>query len=174
MLSTKVGETFEDGKSTFDFTADGIRASIERSLRRLRTDVLDLIFIHSNGNDQTILKETDAVESLLVLKTDGTTRLIGMSGKTVEGARLALDWADVVMVEYHLNDRSHEALIAEAGARGIGVVVKKGLAAGHLPADQAIRFLLSNPNVSSVVVGGLNIDHLRENVACCSRLHQPA
>lgn len=165
VLSTKVGETFEDGRSTYDFSESTIRASIQRSLKRLRTDALDLVFIHSDGDDLRILNETDAVATLESLKTAGLVRAIGLSGKTVEGARQALDWADAIMVEYHLADRSHEAVIAEAAERGIGVVVKKGLAAGRLSAGEAIRFVLANPHVTSMVVGGLSLDHLRANIA---------
>jgi aryl-alcohol dehydrogenase-like predicted oxidoreductase len=44
------------------------------------------------------------------------------------------------------------------------VVVKKGLASGHLPAGDAIRFVLANPHVATIVVGGLNLAHFRENM----------
>ena len=165
VLSTKVGETFENGRSTYDFSREGIEASLARSLRRLRTDVLDLVFIHSDGNDLAIQRDTAAVGTLQRLKATGAIRAIGLSGKTVAGAREAFDWADVLMVEYHLDDTSHAEVMAEAAARGIGVVVKKGLASGRLPAGDALRFVLSNPQVSSVVVGGLNLDHIRTNIA---------
>ena len=74
------------------------------------------------------------------------------------------------MVEYHLNDRSHEAVIAEAAERGVGVVVKKGLAAGHLSAAEAVRFVLGNPAVGSLVVGSLNLDHVRANITVAAGL----
>ena len=89
-----MGETFEAGRSVYDFSERAIRDSVSGSLDRLRTDVLDLVFIHSNGDDVTILNETDAVESLRQLKAAGLIKAIGLSGKTAEGARLALDWAD--------------------------------------------------------------------------------
>jgi aryl-alcohol dehydrogenase-like predicted oxidoreductase len=165
VLSTKVGETFEHGESTYDFSAAAVGASVERSLRRLRTDVLDLVFLHSDGDDLRILNETDAVAALLELKRRGLIRAVGLSGKTAEGARQALEWCDVIMVEYHLDDRSHADVIAAAGDRGVAVLVKKGLAAGHLPAADSIRFVLSNPNVASLIVGGLSLEHVRANVA---------
>lgn len=164
VLSTKIGETFLDGKSTYDFSASAIRHSVERSLRRLRTDALDIVFLHSDGNDRQILHETDAVTTLLALRDSGIVRAVGLSGKTVDGARDALNWADVLMVEYHLDDRSHETVIAEAADQGVGVIVKKGLAAGKIPAADAIRFLLANPAISSVVIGGLNLDHIQSNI----------
>ncbi len=155
VLSTKVGETFSDGRSKYDFTADG--------LERLKTEALDVLFLHSDGRDLWIQNETDAVPILCDLKARGIVRAIGLSGKSVDGARRALEWADVLMVEYHLQDRSHEDLMAEAAGRGVGIVVKKGLASGHLPTHEAVRFVLANPQVSTLVVGGLSLAHFREN-----------
>jgi aryl-alcohol dehydrogenase-like predicted oxidoreductase len=169
-LSTKVGETFENGQSHYDFSAAAIRSSVERSLRRLQTDILDAVFLHSNGEDVAIQQTTDAVTTLRELKQKGLVRAIGLSGKTVEGARLALDWADVLMVEYHLDDQSHASVIAEAARRGVGVVVKKGLASGKLPASEAIGFGLGDSAVASLVVGSLNLEHLQANVAVAARM----
>ncbi len=165
VLSTKVGETFENGRSTYDFSTEGIRASVQRSLQRLRTQMIDLVLIHSDGNDMRILAETDAVPTLTALRDEGVIRAIGLSGKTVEGARAALSWSDVVMVEYNDRDRTHAGMIAEAADRGVGVVVKKGLASGRLAPEQSIRFVLGTAGVSSIVVGSLNLDHITENVA---------
>ena len=164
MLATKAGETFVDGVSRYDFSAEGLRASVERSLKRLRTDAVDVLLLHSDGRDLWIQNETDAIAVLREFKRPGIARAIGLSGKTIEGACQALDWADVLMVEYHSQDRSHEGLIAQSAERGVGIVVKKGLASGRLPAEEAIGFVLANPHVASLVVGGLNLEHFRENV----------
>jgi aryl-alcohol dehydrogenase-like predicted oxidoreductase len=165
VLATKVGETFEAGVSSYDYSGNAIRSSVSRSLERLKTSAIDVLLLHSDGRDAWIQTEIDAVPTLQQLKAQGLVRAIGLSGKTVDGARQALDWADVLMVEYHLHDRSHESLIAEAAARGVGIVVKKGLASGALPAGEAIRFVLDNPHVASLVVGGLSLAHFRDNLA---------
>jgi aryl-alcohol dehydrogenase-like predicted oxidoreductase len=68
------------------------------------------------------------------------------------------------MVEYHQRDQSMAAVIGQAAARGVGVVVKKALASGSLPAADALRFVLANPAVSSVVVGALRLEHMRSNL----------
>lgn len=164
VLCTKAGETFENGCSTFDFTSSGIRRSVRHSLRRLRTEVLDIVLLHSSGDDLAILNESDAAEALYDLREAGLVQAIGFSGKTLEGARAALGWADVVMVEYHLDDPSHGAVITEADAAGVGVLVKKGLASGRLGPAEAVGFVLSNPGVASMVVGGLDLDHFRANL----------
>jgi len=164
VLSTKVGEHFENEESSFDFSAEATRASIRRSCERLKRDVLDLVFVHSDGNDLAVLEQTDVVETLVELKQAGTVRAIGFSGKTVDGAAASLDWADAIMVEYHARDVTHADVISEAAARGVGVVVKKGLASGHLAPAEAIPFVLSHPGVTSLVVGSLDLQHLEDNL----------
>lgn len=172
VLSTKAGESFDGERSTYDFSADGIRAGVVRSLTRLRTDVIDLLLIHSPGDDMAVLTRTDAVPALQGLKQEGLVRAIGLSGKTVEGARAALQWADAIMVEHHLDDRSHAEVIAEAAAAGVGVIVKKGLASGRLDHAEAVRFVLRTPGVASMVVGSLNLDHIRQNVRAADALQR--
>ena len=101
---------------------------------------------------------------LKVLRDAGLVRAVGFSGKTPEGARTALVWADVIMVTYNGEDQSHEPVLAEAREMGVGVLVKKGLASGRIAPEAGIPFVLANPHVASVVVGGLNLDHIRANV----------
>ena len=101
-LSTKVGETFENGKSTYDFSAKAVASSIERSLKRMKTSTVDFIFIHSDGRE--VAGET--VDALELAKKQGKANFIGLSGKTVESTRRALRWADALMVEYHPRDTS--------------------------------------------------------------------
>lgn len=176
ILSTKVGETFENGLSTYDFSRDAVERSVTRSLQRLRTDAVDLLLIHSGASDLQLLTETDLVETLLSLKQRGLTRFIGLSGKTPGAATHALAWADALMVEYHPDDRTHEPVLSEAAAKGLAVLIKKPLASGSLPPAQAIPFLLQNPAISTLVIGGLNLAHIRENLrlaTCASPARSP-
>ncbi len=168
VLATKTGECFEEGKSIYDYSATATRTSIERSLKRLKTETLDIVYIHSDGRDEWIQKQTDVVETLLQFKEQGVIRNLGFSGKEAKGAELAMSWADVLMVEYHSQDTSHQQVMQQATGKGMGVVVKKGLASGHLPADEAIRFVLGNPHVHSMVIGGLNEQHLSTNCEIAS------
>ncbi len=163
VLSGKAGEQFDERGSRYDFSRDALRESVQTSLRRLRTDVLDLLLLHTHSEDVAILRETDAVATLQDLKSEGLVRAIGMSGKTPAGAAAALAWADVLMVEYHCEDESHAEILRRAQDRGVGVLVKKGLASGRLPAERAIEFVLHNPAVDALVLGGLNPGHFREN-----------
>lgn len=164
LLGTKVGEEFQNGQSRYDFSAPAVRMSVERSLRLLRTDVLDIVWVHAHRDDVSILNETDVVNELIELKDRGGVRAIGFSGKTVEAASMAISWADVIMVEYHLEDESHASVMKKAADRGIGVVVKKGLASGRLDPQKAIEHVLRNSSVTSLVIGTLNLTHLQDAV----------
>lgn len=163
ILSSKAGETFENGASTYDFSRQAIIHSVHRSLKRLRTEVLDLVFLHSN-DDAHVLNQTDAAATLQSLKEQGLVRFIGLSGKTLEGARQAMQWADALMLEFHPADSSLQPAMDEAAVRGVAVLVKKPLASGQIPSKQAIPFILGNSAVSTLVIGSLNADHLRENL----------
>lgn len=162
LLCSKVGET---GPGEFDFSPAGARRSVEGSLRRLRTDYLDLLLIHSDGNDEAILS-SPLVQTLTDLRTEGLVRQVGASTKTVRGGLMAVDALDVVMVALNPDDVSQLPVVEAAGAAGKGILVKKALASGHA-ADMAgsLAFVLGKPIVSSVVVGTLNPQHLAENVA---------
>lgn len=165
VLCTKAGEEFVDGRSHFDFSPEAIQASAERSLRRLRTDALDVLLLHAGEGDLSLAQADDVVAALQRLRGQGRTRAIGFSAKSLPAALAALAWADVLMLTYHAEDESLAGAIDAAAAQGVGVLVKKGLASGRLPAAQAIRFVLGNCGVDALVVGGLSLDHLAANVA---------
>ncbi|MFQ5491360.1 MAG: aldo/keto reductase [Phycisphaerae bacterium] len=171
-LSTKVGENFQDGQSTFDFSEHAVRNSIHRSLQRLGTEALDLVFVHANRQDVELLNGTDVVPTLLALRDEGHVKAVGLSAYTAEAFEQSLDWADAIMVEYHLDDPSAESVISAAADKDVAVMVKKGLASGRLKADRAVAFVLSNPLVNSMVVGGLNLDHFRDNLAVAARVRR--
>jgi len=171
IICTKVGEEFVNGQSHFDFTEDGMRRSVERSLKRLHTDYLDIVLIHSNGEDVKLIEEFAVFETLAALKKAGLIRAFGMSTKTVAGGMLAVEQSDVVMVTYNPVEIEERPVIAYAQQKNKGVLIKKALASGHVdkisahdPVGEAMRFIFAESGVSSVIVGTLNPAHLRENV----------
>ena len=189
-ISTKAGEEFDGERSRFDFSAAAITASVERSLRRLRTDRVEAVLLHLGDDDLRTIEETDAMGALERLKRAGKARAIGASTKTPEAARAAMErGADVLMLAYNPRDTADGEVIDEARRRGVGVVVKKALLSGHLgelsrlapgdleaaggdPVEACLRFVLSGERgrgVSSVVVGTTNPGHLRHNAAAMER-----
>jgi aryl-alcohol dehydrogenase-like predicted oxidoreductase len=171
LLCSKVGEEFEGGQSRFDFTPEHTRASVHRSLRRLNTDVIDIVLVHSDGNDLHIIEQAGTLEALAQLKQEGLVRAFGMSTKTLEGGLAAAANCDVVMATYNPQHRE-ESLVLDACARsGAGALVKKALASGHLgkhPQDavrDALQLVLGHRGTSAALVGTITPEHLRANVA---------
>ena len=164
VLCTKAGEMHEDGASRYDFSGQAIRRSVETSLRRLRTDYLDVVLVHSDGHDTAILAESDALDTLNALKQAGTIRAVGFSHKTVAGGRAALAQCDVIMTALSHGDRSQRDVVREAGVGGCGVLIKKPLDSGGAE-PATLRFVAEQPGVSSIVVGTTNLAHLDADVA---------
>jgi aryl-alcohol dehydrogenase-like predicted oxidoreductase len=179
IIVTKVGEEFRDGVSMFDFSAAAARASVERSLRRLGVETLDVVLIHSSGDDLAILEREEILPTLRDLQKAGLIRAVGMSSKTVPGGLRAVQCCDVAMVTYNLSQREELPVIRAAHAAGKGILIKKGLLSGHLdslakddPIPASLELIFTEPGVSSMVVGTLNPEHLRANVAAVERTLQ--
>lgn len=177
ILCTKVGEEFINGESSFDFSPAATRQSIQRSLSRLKTDVLDVVLVHSNGDDKKIIEQDGILEALAEMKQAGLIRAYGMSTKTLEGGLLAVDYSDVVMVTYNPVQVEERAVITHAQAKQKGVLIKKALASGHLqnlpgvdPVLDTMQFIFREPGVSSVILGTLSQEHLRHNVGCVEQV----
>ena len=163
VVATKVGEEFEGGVSRHDFSAAHTRMSVERSLRRLRREQLDLVCIHSDGNDVVNLEQREVLSTLVDLKRAGLIRAIGLSGKSADGILAAVRASiDVVMVAVYPGYDAELPAIATAHAAGLGVLVKKAMSSGHA-SPAALRNAAKIPGVSSIVTGTLNPDHLTEN-----------
>jgi aryl-alcohol dehydrogenase-like predicted oxidoreductase len=176
IIVTKTGEEFSNGASHFDFSAAHTRMSVERSLRRLRTDYLDLVLIHSDGNDEAILQQGDCVAVLQDCKSKGMIRAIGMSTKTVSGGQRAVRELDVAMLTYNLQQQDDAAAIRLARQLGKGVLVKKGLMSGHVqqPGRDLVRdslaLVLKEAGVQSLIAGTINPAHLAANAALAKEL----
>jgi aryl-alcohol dehydrogenase-like predicted oxidoreductase len=165
ILCTKVGETFEEGRSSYDFTPEHVRFSVQRSLARLQTDWLDIVLIHSDGRDRAILERFGTLDALRDLQRAGFIRAVGISHKSADGAACAIEaGCDVIMATLNPEERSEAAIIAAAGAAGCGVLIKKALASGHAR-PESLRFVAAQPGVCSIIVGTIDRTHLRENAA---------
>ncbi len=171
VICSKVGEEFDNGESRFDFTPEHTRSSIERSLQRLNTDMIDMVLIHSDGNDSHIIEHCGTLEALAELKAEGKIRAFGMSTKTVEGGMMAAQQSDGVMVTWNLQHGEEVPVIDYCQQHNKGVLIKKALASGHAtlndqedPVQKSFQMIFAHSGVSSAIVGTINPKHLQENV----------
>ncbi len=170
LICSKVGEEFYDGKSHFDFSPEHVEYSIERSLVRLETDYIDMVLVHSNGNDLEIINHFGTLSALAALKKKGLIRAFGMSTKTVEGGLAAANACDIVMCTYNLGYRDEAVVLDECARLGKGALIKKALASGHLaanyddPVQASMDLIFSHPGASSAIIGTITPAHLEANV----------
>ena len=172
VIVSKVGEEFEQGQSRFDFSPAHTRLSVERSLRRLETEHIELLLVHSDGRDVAILRDSGIYETLAELKREGKIGAFGLSGKTVEGGLLALQQSDCAMVTYNLAEQGEKPVLDYAAEHARGILIKKVLASGHAcqaacgdPVRASFELIFAHPAVSSAIIGTINPQHLAHNVA---------
>ena len=133
-ICTKAGRLDRD---RFDFTPAGMRACVEGSLARLRTDRVDLLLAHDiEFADDFERVFTDTADVLHRLKAEGKTRFVGMSALPLGLLRQAVERCnlDVVVSYCHFNlqDQSLLDLLPTADAHGVGVLNASPLAMGLL------------------------------------------
>ena len=177
VIVTKVGEVFQDGLSRFDFSFSHTIASVELSLKKLKRDVLDVVLVHSDGNDMDIINSEPVFDALQSLKDKGLIKAFGMSSKTVKGGYWVVENCDVVMATANLEYDDEDSVLELAEVLNKGVIIKKGLQSGHADSasggsgvDAAFKHILSLPGVSSMIVGTINQSHLRDNVEMINTL----
>lgn len=125
-------------RDVFDFTPEGTRKCVEASLKRLRTDRVEILLAHDiefADDYEYVFNETYAV--LQQLKKEGKTRFIGMSCYPLPLLKQAIERCDLDVVisyaHYNLfNTRLLTELMPVAEARGVGVMNASPLAMGLL------------------------------------------
>jgi aryl-alcohol dehydrogenase-like predicted oxidoreductase len=174
VMVSKVGEFFEDGRSRFDYGFRTTIHTVEQSLRILKTDYLDAVLIHSDGNDLGILEREPVTDALRELKERGLIRAHGMSCKTLSGGLRTVAELDLVMATCNPAYPDEIPVLEAAARQGKGVLIKKGLRSGHLSGPDgvrnALRFIFAQRGVSSLIVGTLNPRHLQDNATALEQV----
>jgi aryl-alcohol dehydrogenase-like predicted oxidoreductase len=113
-----------------DYSERNVRAGVEQSLRRLRTDRLDLVQVHMSPSRKA-LEENRTVETLQELQKEGKLRFIGMSGILPNlPDHLGMNVFDAFQIPYSAVQRDHENLVTEAADKGAGTLIRGGAARG--------------------------------------------
>src|SRR5580692_12389962 len=122
-----------------DYTPGNVRADIEQSLRRLRTDRLDLVQVHMSPS-HALMEAEHTVETLQSVRDEGKVRFIGMSGILPNlPDHIAMGVFEVFQIPYSAVQREHETLITAAAKAGAGTLIRGGAARGAPAEDKQWR-----------------------------------
>ncbi len=193
VLATKCGQVIGDATGE-PWSGEVIDESIDRSLKRLRTDYVDLVQLHTCSAD--VLRTGEAVDAVMRAKEAGKTRYVGYSGDG-EDALVAIRMGvfSTLQTSFNLVDQKGRAnVLPEAREAGMGVIAKRPIANGAIgrsaspygyadayweraqqleipdgaPEDAvelSLRFTLSQDAIDTAIVGTTNPDHARNNLA---------
>lgn len=190
VLTTKGGYGAE---MVDDWTHAAIVRGIERALRTMRTDVIDVFFLHSCPKDAAL--RDDILEALDRAREAGKIKVAGYSGEgdalaaSVRSSRFGAAQCSVNLFD----QKNLDSVIPSADSRGLGVIAKRPLANAvwkikdwpddeHVDywqrmqamqlavphsewLDVAVRFSAFAPGVSSAIVGTSRLEHLKDAVA---------
>ncbi len=193
-LATKCGcaYTQHDDHLEIDhvWEPDVVQRNLETSLKRLRTDHIDLLQFH--GGDAETLQRSGLIDLLIRFREQGVIRFLGSSSSLPQlPALIDLNVFDTFQIPYSCLASRHHELIHRAAATGAGVILRGGIAQGGpdaeiqrpalndvwekarldevLPAGMGraeliLRYTLSHPDCHTTIVGTCNPRHFRENL----------
>jgi uncharacterized protein len=170
----------------------GIRASVEASLRRLRTDMVDLLQFHGGWyapDDVAAILTEGGLETYQQLRVEGKVRFLGFTAEGPSGGvsqLIATGAFDVLQVRYNFLYQhpcdyvNEEGVIREAEARAMGIITMRTLTSGTF--QKAMRaafpqlagadldgfllnYSLSNPLLDVVLVGMRRVEEVERNAA---------
>lgn len=160
-----------------DFSPSYLATAIDNSLRRLRTDYVDIVYLHDVASG---FEESEGLfEALSTIQRSGKVRYFGISAEQDDALKIACSNQTLRVVQTDLHPLRPRSMFASIEAAGKGIVVNKvfsrgreavmdafarryGITARHALLGYAIR----QPYVSSVLTGTTSRDHLKENIAC--------
>ncbi len=159
-------------------------AKLELSLRRLRMDYVDILYLHGVTSRETVLS-AEIMETLKEVKAAGKAHFVGVSTHKNEPEVIQAitdsGFYDVVLTAFNFR-QDHQAdvrrAIAGAARAGVGVVAMKTMAGAFFDKDRkepvncraALKWALQEQNVTTSIPGITTFDHLTENLSVATDL----
>ena len=177
------GMDMRTGIFTKPFDPQAYITKAEQSLKRFGLDYVDFFLFPYAGKRETVLNE-GVLKAMEQLKKQGKTRFVGIASHsdTEEALKAATDSGifELAMIAYNyktLNKESFNVSVANAVQAGIGIVAMKTTAGAareksgpSLNTDAALKWVLQNQNISSIVSGMSSLEELQKNLAMIQNL----
>lgn len=154
-----------------------MRASVERSLRRLQTDYIDVLVWHGHSSPDEV-SDPNLFEFMSKMKKEGKVRFTGFSTHSHMASLLReaakSNFHDVILVAYNFtHSKDLREAVALAAKSGIGIIAMKTQAGGYKrqkmgglsPHQAALKYVLMDQSVACAVPGVTTIDQIEECAA---------
>jgi aryl-alcohol dehydrogenase-like predicted oxidoreductase len=176
------------------WTRDNLLRNIHGSLQRMRTDHVDILQLHNPSVEEAAREKV--VDTLKDIQAQGLTRFISISSTLPaleEFAKMGV--FDTFQIPYSCLEPSHHDAITLAARSGAGTIIRGGIArggpesdtprgqlnalgrkarleeltGGMSPSELILRYTLSHPHAHTVIVGTMNVEHLKANVQAAQK-----
>lgn len=152
---------------------EGMKADIEKSLKNLRTDHIELYQIHNIKTDEefaTCFGENGAYKALLEAKAEGKIGHIGATAHSLEAfERLITEYEDKIetfMFPFNIVESQGLELMKRCSEKNIAFIAMKPMAGGNLEdATLAMKYILNNPDCTIAIPGMGDAKEVYENCA---------
>ena len=170
------------------WTADKTKADIDRFLKELGTDYIDILLLHTRMSPTWDQDDKGSMEVMAEAKEKKILRAVGISSHLVEATQVASKhpWLDVCMVRLNptgdrMDDGGPEAVVPvvmQAKANGKGIIGIKVLGEGNLVGGQshndALHYALTKGALHCFSIGCESIADVEDNIARIEKLKVPA
>jgi predicted aldo/keto reductase-like oxidoreductase len=169
---------------SFSSTKDEMKKSIEKSLKKLHTDSIDIYMMHTVDSIDSLnfRIKNGVLEALKEARKDGKINWIGITTHNISTAIEAVktNEFDVIEVPYCIGAYETEKVFEYTKKYNVGVIAMRPLGGGILVdrskrnkimnVKNALEYVLSNENISCALIGMSSIEHAKENIKVISSL----
>lgn len=170
-------EDYVLASKTYAYTKDMARDSLEKALKDIGTDYIDIFLLHEQESVHTVKGHYEAIEYFLQAKEEGKIREFGISTHRIAGVEAAKVYDEINIVHpivnkmgIGINDGSIEDMLIalkDLHDRGKAIYAMKPLGGGHLIKDfeEAFNFVKNLPFVDSIAIGMQSTDEIDANIS---------
>ncbi len=190
VIATKELRPVQRGDMTPKLVKEKLIDLCEGSLNRLKTDYIDILYIHTVTSAEEV-NDPDVMEALALLKKQGKIRFVGVSTheamSEVINAVAEKGFYDVVLTAINVamaDDVDLLSAIENAASKGVGIIAMKTQAGGpRLPNPETLRrfksttiataclkWVMRNENITTAIPGYNNFEHMHEDFSVAGNL----
>ena len=161
---------------TYAYTKEMAKDSLEKALKEIGTDYIDLFLLHEQESIHTVRGHFEAIEYFIKAKEEGKIRAIGISTHKIAGAKAVKEIPEIEIIHpivnkygIGINDGSIEEMLSELNDlhnMGKGIYAMKPLGGGHLISEleSSFNFVKNIPYIDSIAIGLQSKDEIDSNI----------